>query len=130
MQQLMKTDVAFVLKKFIYEHRSILTIMFILLLCFDSTGMLFADTGVGDAIDHGANELLNEFARVYCGSLAYLFLAIEVVIFLISKNDKAKQGAIVAAVGTVVAYVVLKVLSSSGGGVIGQTMDEVTTWAE
>lgn len=111
----------------LYTHRSILMLGFIVLLCFDGTNAMYA-TGVGDAINNGANEILQEVARVYCGSLAFLLLAIEVLIFLISKNDKAKQAAAIAAVGTVVAWIVLKVLSSANGGVIGSTIETATDW--
>lgn len=117
------------LSAFLYKNRGVLTVLFILLLCFDGTLSMHA-TGVGDSLDRGANQLLQEIARVYCGSLAFLILGIEVVIFLISKNDKVKHAAIVAIGGTVIAYIVLKILSSSGGGVIGQTMDEFTEWVE
>ena len=111
----------------LYTHRSILMLAFVVLLCFDGTNLMHA-TQVGDAIETGAKGLLDEVARVYCGSLAWLLLAVELAIFLISKNDKAKQAAVISAVGTVVAFIVLKILSSTGGGVIGGTVEEVTDW--
>ncbi len=116
-------------KNFVFKHQRLLMLALMIFLCFDGTIAMNA-TPLGDKIDNGANQLLQEVARVYCGSLAFLLLAIEAAIFLISKNDKAKQGALIAGVGTIIAYIILKVLSSAGGGAIGETIDEVTTWVE
>lgn len=115
---------------FLYENRGIITILFIILLCFDGNLSIYANTGVGDSLDKGASELLQEVSRVYCGSLWLLLLAIEAIIFLCSKNDKKKSAALVAGGGTIVAFVILKVLSSSGGGAIGSTAEDIAGWVE
>ena len=116
--------------RFLYEHRGILVMLFILFLCFDGTVSLHATTELGKSIEKGSTNLLQEVEGIFCGSLAYLLFAIEIAVFLISKNDKAKRASVVSAIGTVVAYIVLKVLASSGGGAIGKTMDEMTEWVQ
>ena len=90
----------------------------------------FSATSVGDSLDNGAGQLLQEIARVYCGSVAYLLFAVEILIWLLVKNDKVSGIALKALIGCVIAYIVLKILSAAGGGVIGQTMDEVTDWVQ
>ncbi len=116
--------------RFLYEHRGIFVMLFILFLCFDGTVSLHAQTDVGEAIDNGATKLVAEVEQVFCGSLAYLILGISLAIFFISKNDKAKQASLMAAIGTVITYIVLKVLASSDGGAIGKTMEEMTEWVQ
>ena len=116
--------------RFLYEHRGIFVMLFILFLCFDGTVSLHATTDVGQAIDNGATNLLQEVEQVYCGSLAFLIFGISLAVFFISKNDKAKHSALMAAIGAVITYIVLKVLASGEGGAIGKTMDEMTEWVQ
>ena len=116
--------------RFLYEHRGILVMLFILFLCFDGTVSLHATTDVGKAIDTGATHLVQEVEQVFCGSLAYLIFGISIAVFFISKNDKAKHASLLVAIGTVISYIVIKVLASDGGGAIGKTMDEMTEWVQ
>ena len=98
--------------------------------CFDGTVSLHATTDVGKAIDNGATHLVQEVEQVFCGSLAYLIFGISIAVFFISKNDKAKHTSLLVAIGTVISYIVIKVLASDGGGAIGKTMDEMTEWVQ
>ena len=116
-------------KRALIENKSLMVLgIFIFMLICNATA--FSATGVGDSLDNGAANLLQEVARVYCGSVAYLLFAVEILVWLLVKNDKVSGMALKALIGCVIAYIVLKILSSAGGGVIGQTMDEVTEWVE
>ena len=111
------------------KYKAVLMLALVVLFCFDGT-LAFNATSVGDALDNGASQGLQEFARVYCGSVGYLLMAIEGFLFLKSKNDKVKAAALASLVGCFIAYIYLKILSAQGGGAIGTTLDEVTDWVD
>jgi len=119
----------FRVEQLLYKNRMLLIAGFVLFAFFLNANP-FSATGVGDSLNNGAGQLLNEIARVYCGSVAYLLFAVEILMWLLVKNDKVSGLALKALIGSVIAYIVLKILSSAGGGVIGQTMDEVTDWVQ
>ena len=116
-------------EQLLYKNKALLLAGIVLITFFMNLNP-FAATGVGDSINNGALQLLNEIARVYCGSVAYLLFAIEILVWLLVKNDKVSGMALKALIGCVIAYIVLKVISQASGGVIGQTLDEVTEWVE
>ena len=117
------------LKNLIYEHREAIMVALTFIICVTATIMFHAtETDVGTAINSGASHLLTEVEKVYCGSLAFLLMAIEIAVFLISKNDKAKQAALVSFIGCLVAFIVIKILASGNGGIIGNTLDTMQGW--
>ena len=116
-------------KRALIENKTLVLFgVMLIMLLFNANS--FSATSVGDSLDNGAGQLLQEIARVYCGSVAYLLFAVEILIWLLVKNDKVSGIALKALIGCVIAYIVLKILSAAGGGVIGQTMDEVTDWVQ
>lgn len=119
----------FRIEQILYKNKALI-LAGIILMSFFVNANPFAATGVGDSINNGAAQLLNEIARVYCGSVAYLLFAVEILIWLLVKNDKISGMALKALIGCVIAYIVLKVISAASGGVIGQTLDEVTDWVD
>lgn len=132
MLTIMKT-ISFKVSYFIMKHKTALMFGIILLLMFDSTSALFAldgETAVGQALDNGANHLIKEIEAVYCGSLAFLLLIISAFTFAFTTNDKVKGVTVGCMVATIGAYIAIKILAMSGGGVIGSTMDTVTDWVD
>lgn len=85
-------------------------------------------TTVGQGIKAASTNLVNEIASVYCGSLAWLLLAVDVLILACSKNEKVITVSKTALAFIIVAYVVLKILSNGNGGVIGSTADKLNEW--
>ena len=87
-----------------------------------------AETDVGKNVTLGGRKLLNEITAVYCNSLGWLLAAINVAILMFSKNDKAVAFAKKALFGVVAVYIVLKILNTANGGIIGSTTDTMTQW--
>ncbi len=97
--------------------------------CIATQGTYYAgNTAVGDAIDTASNNLLSEISRVYCGSLFFLLLGINIVILVFSKNDKVLAVGKRTIIFILAAYFVLKILGQGNGGIIGSTMDEMQGW--
>lgn len=95
--------------------------------CIASQGTYHA-TAVGDAIDTASTSLLNEISRVYCGSLFFLLLGINIVVLAFSKNDKVLAVGKRTIIFIIAAYFILKILGNGNGGVIGSTMTEIEGW--
>ncbi len=85
-------------------------------------------TTLGGNLETGASNLIQEVEAIYCGSVAWLLLAINVIILAFSKDEKKLGFAKRAIAVIIVAYIVVKILSSGGGGSIGSTVDEMTEW--
>lgn len=95
-----------------------------------SRGMYHAtQTDIGSNINTTAGNFLTEFKEVYCGSLCWLLLGIQVAILFFSKNDKLVAFAKRALVGCIVLYAVLQILTKASGGAIGNTVTTISGWA-
>ena len=95
--------------------------------CIATQGTYHA-TSVGDAIDSASTSLLSEISRVYCGSLFFLLLGVNVVVLAFSKNDKVLAVAKRTIIFIIAAYFILKILGKGSGGVIGSTMTDIEGW--
>lgn len=86
-------------------------------------------TTLGGNLNTGAYNLIKEIESIYCGSVAWLLLAINILVLAFSKDEKKIGFAKRALAVVVVAYAVIKILASTtGGGAIGSTVDEMTDW--
>lgn len=95
-----------------------------------SRGMYHAtQTDIGTNINTTAGKFLTEFKEVYCGSLCWLLLGIQVAVIFFSKNDKLVAFAKKALIGCIVLYAVLQILTKASGGAIGSTVTTISGWA-
>lgn len=100
--------------------------------CF-AKGLYFASaaaTEVGQNLEKTSKHLLNEVASVYCNSIAWLLIAILLLAWFFSKNEKVIAFAQRGLIGAVVAFIVLKILNSSDANVISNTTDTLTNWMQ
>lgn len=95
--------------------------------CIAAQGTYHA-TDIGNAIDSVSSNVLDEIARVYCGSLFFLLLGVNIVVLAFSKNDKVLGVAKRTIIFIIAAYFVLKLLQGGSGGKIGTTVDTLTGW--
>ncbi len=72
-------------------------------------------------------NLLSNFSSLYCDSLCWLLVAIDLFLLFFSKNDKMLAFAKWSLVGCIVVYVVFKVIGTDGG-VLGTTADSISDW--
>lgn len=87
-------------------------------------------TTLGGNLVNAGNNAIQEIAAVYCGSLCWVLAGIDVIVMAFTKNEKLLTAERIALIAIIVAYIVLKILSSGNGGVIGTTADEITGWLQ
>lgn len=101
-------------------------------LCFlASKGMYYAtsaETDLGQNIETTSGKFLNELAAVYCNSLCWLILGVNLCFLFFSKNDKLIGFAKKAVIGCIAVYVILKILTSGDSNTITNTTDSITNW--
>lgn len=83
----------------------------------------YASTALGTSIETGSKGLIDEIANIYCGSLCFLLIAIDVVLLFISKDDKVIAMGKRALLFLVVAYIILKLIQND---VIKNTVEAVS----
>lgn len=104
----------------------ILTVMFFSFSFFLASG---PTTAVGQGINNASKNIVSEIAAVYCGSLAFLFFAIDVCVLALCKNEKVIGAAKIGLIVIPLAYVVLKMAAAGNNGAIGKTMENISNWA-
>lgn len=87
-------------------------------------------TTLGGNLVNAGNNVVMEIAAVYCGSLVWVLLGIDIIVMACTKNEKILAASRIALGVLLVAYIVLKILSAGNGGVIGTTADEITGWIQ
>lgn len=87
-----------------------------------------AATELGRNIESTSGKLLSEIKAIYCGSLCWLLLAINICILFFSKDDKMISFSKKAIFGCIIAYAALQILVKSSGGSIGSTINNISTW--
>lgn len=87
-----------------------------------------AETDLGKGIETASGKVLNEISSVYCGSIFYLLLGINVIVLAFSKNDKVLGIAKRTLIFIVLAYFVLKMIAGTGGGKVGSTLTTMEGW--
>ena len=117
-------------KVFVMTHSALFVALLVVGICILQSVMMVADTSLGESVTNVSNNALDELNRVYCGSVFYLVLVLGAAGFLLLKNDKAKAACGIAAIGSIVFFVIIKVAAARSGGAIGKTMEEVTEWAQ
>ncbi len=80
-----------------------------------------------DNIGTTASNLLSQITNTYCHSLVWLLFAIELLIFLLSKDEKKIALAKKCAVGCFIFYIVLKMMGVDGG-ILGSSADTIAGW--
>lgn len=101
---------------------------FMLSTCYFMASSISAETDLGKNLENTGKKFLNEFAAVYCNSVGWLLLGVNICILLFSKNDKLVGFAKKAAIGVFILYIILKILIATNAGIIGTTANTVTTW--
>ena len=128
--RVMKTKIAKAVaesRKKIAKCVSVVTAFMLSTCCFIASS-ISAETDLGKNLENTGQKFLNEFAAIYCNSVGWLLLGVNICILLFSKNDKLVGFAKKAAVVVFVLYVLLKILVASNAGIIGTTANTVTTW--
>jgi len=114
---------------FITRNMKIITLALVLFFCFAQSLTMVADTSLGNALSNMGDNSLDEIVSVYTNSWFYLIFFGSLAGFLLLKNDKLKGACGFACVGSLVLFIIGKIAIQRSGGVIGQTLDEVTEWA-
>lgn len=86
-----------------------------------------ADIKLIDNIGKTSSNFLKDVSNVYCKSVVWLLFAIELFVFLFSKDEKKIALAKKCAVGCFIFYIVLKLIGVDGG-IIGTSADKLTEW--
>ena len=75
-----------------------------------------------------AGKLLSDLEKIYCGSVAWLLLVINILVLAFSKDDKVIGIAKRSLATIVIAYIAIKILAKANGGVIGNAIDTMAGW--
>lgn len=94
---------------------------------FAQSHFLASDLQLTENAKVTSSNLLSNLSHLYCDSLCWLLLAIDVILLFFSKNEKLLAFAKWSLVGCLVVYVVFKVMGSDGG-IFAQTADSISTW--
>lgn len=89
---------------------------------------LATQTTLGGNLVNASDNIITEIAAVYCGSLCWVIMGIDVLAMCFTKDEKMLKIERIALLTAIVAYILLKILSSGNGGSIGTTADELTEW--
>lgn len=96
---------------------------------FTTTTFHAAQTNFGKGAVKASDNLLKELEAIYCGSLFFLLLGVNVVWLAVTKNEKVMGILKKTLIGLLVAYIVLKLLAGNSTVITG-TADTVTSWLE
>lgn len=96
-------------------------------LCFwmNQVFYLAATTELGKGITKATDSVVNEIVEVYCGSLFYALLFINLLVLGLSKNDKVTGIAKKTIIFLVVAFLAGKYIQADK---LDTTMDTMTDW--
>lgn len=96
-------------------------------LCFwlNQVFYLAATTELGKGITKATDNVVDEIVAVYCGSLFYALLLINVLVLAFCKNDKVTGIAKKTIIFLVVAFLVGKYIQADK---LDSTMDTMTDW--
>lgn len=96
-------------------------------LSFYLNGLFYiaATTELGKGITKASDSIVDEIVAVYCGSLFYFLLIINVLVLAFSKNDKVTGIARKTLIFIVVAFLVCKYIEADK---LDSTMTTVSGW--
>lgn len=96
-------------------------------LCFwlNQVFYLAATTELGKGITKATDNIVDEIVAVYCGSLFYALLIVNIIVLAFSKNDKVTGIAKKTIIFIVVAFLAGKYIQADK---LNTTMDTVTDW--
>lgn len=118
-------------RKQMFKKEPLFYMLIITVMCFSFSFFLASGptTAVGQGINNASKNIVSEIASVYCGSLAFLFFAIDICVLALCKNEKVIGAAKIGLIAIPIAYVVLKMAAAGTGGSLGQTMENISNWA-
>lgn len=87
-----------------------------------------SNTAVGQGVENASKNLLDELEAIYCGSLAWLLFAVNLVWLCLTKNEKVMAVLKKTLIGIIVAYIAIKILAKGNNNSLDRTVNSITNW--